>query len=224
MRTAGNRRGGGHRGGDTGGAPPPTPAALPAGAARPVLPVRPGLLRPGGGRAGAAGAAAAPGQRGERGRAPGTPGIRAHSVPPAGANGERRFTCRRGNTASRDRPRCSTWCTAGKPCTTTSCGGTGRQRRCPEWSSSGTASKEWRRGVRGVAGEAPYRQRPWPLLASFTPFFLLLLMTISTFFSFSTCCPIHRSQPSPAFSVPHPPLRKVVSIYPCLIAGYLLLS
>lgn len=69
------------------------------------------------------------------------------SPPPGlGCNGNRWFTCRRGNTALRDRPRCFTWCTAGKPSTTTSCGGTGPQRHCPKWSSSGTASKALRNG------------------------------------------------------------------------------
>lgn len=68
--------GGGERGASRSPPAPATAAPLAAGAPRPVFPVRPRLLRPGGGRAGGTGAAAPPGQRGEDGGGSGGRGPR----------------------------------------------------------------------------------------------------------------------------------------------------
>ncbi|KAM6341237.1 SRR1-like protein isoform 2-T2 [Alca torda] len=136
--------------------------------------------------------------RGRRGQtAPGSEGGDTVRSPVPGGNGTHWFPRRRGNMALRDQPRCFTWCTAGKPCTTTSSGGIGPQEHYPRWSSSGTALKESRKGVCSSCRESFWcLQQPFPLLASFAP--LVLLTMISMFCSFfdllshlqsSTICP-----------------------------------
>lgn len=77
--------------------------------------------------------------------------------------------------------------------------------------------------MRGVPGQAPCRQRPFPLFASFIPFFPVALddnFHIFLIFNLLSHSPLSAIS---CLFCPTPSLRKVVSIYPCLIAGYLLL-
>uniref|UniRef100_A0A663MV16 Uncharacterized protein n=1 Tax=Athene cunicularia TaxID=194338 RepID=A0A663MV16_ATHCN len=107
-------------------------------------------------------------------RPAGLPGAR----PGRGCNGNRCCGCRRGNTPWRARPRCSTWCTAGRPCTTTCSGGTGLRGPWPGWSSSATALRESRKGGGIPSGKGAGASDSAVLdsfIASPTDFYVLLI-------------------------------------------------